>query len=59
MLLLKHKTYFAEPDNTTQFWAWYQKESSVLHSGAFPLWVQNTLAGHSFVGETRAGFSIC
>ena len=55
VLLLWHKTYFAAPDNTTQFWAWYQKEASVLHAGGFPLWDQNTLGGHSFVGETQTG----
>jgi hypothetical protein len=55
VLLVGHKTYFAAPDNTTQFWAWYQKEASVLHAGGFPLWDQNTLAGHSFVGETQTG----
>lgn len=51
ILILGHRTYFFGPDNTSQFWAWYQKTDAVLHSGAFPLWDANTLAGHSFVGE--------
>ena len=55
ILLLGHRTFFAEPDNTTQFWAWYQKMAAALHSGALPLWDANTLAGHSFVGETQTG----
>jgi hypothetical protein len=55
ILLIGHYTYFGEPDNTTQFWAWYQKEAAVLHSGALTLWDANTLAGHSFVGETQTG----
>lgn len=56
VLLIGDKTYFAAPDNTTQFFAWYQKEAAVLHSGGFPvLWDANTLSGHSFVGETQTG----
>jgi hypothetical protein len=55
ILLLGHKTYFAAQDNSAQFWAWYQKASAVLHSGALPLWDANTLAGHSFVGEAQTG----
>jgi hypothetical protein len=55
ILVLGHRTYFAEPDNTDQFWAWYQKADAVLHSGALPLWDANTLAGHSFVGESQTG----
>jgi len=55
ILILGHRTYFAEPDNTDQFWAWYQKADAVLHSGALPLWDVNTLAGHSFVGESQTG----
>lgn len=55
VLLIGHRTYFAAPDNTTQFFAWYQKASAVLHAGGFPLWDQNTLSGHSFVGETQTG----
>lgn len=54
-LVVTHRTYFAQSDNSLQFWAWYQKAASVLHSGAFPLWDANTLAGHSFVGETQTG----
>jgi hypothetical protein len=52
---LDHRTYFTFPDNTLQFWAWYQKASAVWHSGAVPLWDANTLAGHSFVGEIPTG----
>jgi len=55
ILVLGHRTYFAAPDNTDQFWAWYQKADAVLHSGAPPLWDANTLAGHSFVGESQTG----
>ncbi len=55
ILLLGHRTYFAGPDNTDQFWAWYQKADAVLHSGALPLWDSNTLGGHSFVGESQTG----
>jgi hypothetical protein len=55
ILVLGHRTYFAAPDNSTQFWAWYQKADAVLHSGALPLWDANTLAGHSFVGEIQTG----
>jgi hypothetical protein len=55
LLLLGHRTYFAQPDDTGQFWAWYQKAASVIHSGALPLWDANTLAGHSFVGEAQTG----
>ncbi len=55
ILVLGHRTYFAAPDNTDQFWAWYQKADAVLHSGVFPLWDANTLAGHSFVGESSDG----
>jgi hypothetical protein len=55
ILVLGHRTYFAAPDNTDQFWAWYQKADAVLHSGALPLWDANTLAGHSFVGESQTG----
>lgn len=55
ILVLGHRTYFAAPDNTDQFWAWYQKADAVLHSGVFPLWDANTLAGHSFVGESQTG----
>ncbi len=54
-LALDHRTYFTFPDNTLQFWAWYQKASAVWHSGAVPLWDANTLAGHSFVGESQTG----
>jgi hypothetical protein len=55
ILALGHRTYFTFPDNTAQFWAWYQKASSVWHSGGVPLWDGNTLAGHSFVGESQTG----
>jgi hypothetical protein len=55
ILVLGHRTYFAAPDNTDQFWAWYQKADAVLHSGALPLWDANTLAGHSFAGESQTG----
>jgi hypothetical protein len=55
ILVLGHRTYFAAPDNTDQFWAWYQKADAVLHSGSLPLWDANTEAGHSFVGESQTG----
>jgi hypothetical protein len=55
ILLLDHRTYFAELDNSGQFWPWYQKAAAVLHSGALPLWDANTQAGHSFVGEIQTG----
>jgi hypothetical protein len=55
MLLIGHYTYFADPDNTMQFFAWYQKAAAVLHSGALPLWDQNAFAGRSFVGEAQTG----
>jgi hypothetical protein len=55
ILVFGHRTYFAAPDNTDQFWAWYQKADAVLHSGALPLWDANTLAGHSFAGESQTG----
>jgi hypothetical protein len=55
ILVIGHRTYFAEPDNVDQFWAWYQKADATLHTGALPLWDMNTLAGHSFVGEVQTG----
>jgi hypothetical protein len=55
IILLDHRTYFAYPDNSFQFWAWYQKAAAVWHSGALPLWDANTFAGHSFVGESQTG----
>jgi hypothetical protein len=55
LLFLGHHTYFAFPDNTTQFFAWYQKQAVDWHAGSVPLWDQNTLAGHSFLGETQQG----
>ena len=55
ILLLDHKTYFAQPDNSGQFWPWFQKESTALHSGALALWDGNAEAGHSFVGEIQTG----
>lgn len=54
-LQLADRTFFAFPDNSEQFWPWYQKAASVLHRGELPLWDANTLAGHSFVGETQTG----
>lgn len=55
ILLLGHRTFFAGPDNTTQFWAWYQKESVALHSGTFAVWDGNALGGRPFAGETQTG----
>ena len=55
MLLAGHWTYFTQPDNSGQFWPWYQKEATALHSGAFALWDANSEAGHSFVGEIQTG----
>ena len=55
ILLLDHRTYFAQPDNSGQFWPWYQKASTALHSGGLALWDANAEAGHSFVGEVQTG----
>jgi hypothetical protein len=55
ILVLGKYTYFAAPDNSEQFWPWYQKAAASLHSGQLPLWDSNTLGGHSFVGETQTG----
>ena len=55
ILLAGHRTYFSYPDNSLQFWPWYQKFAASLSGGSLPLWDLNTSAGHSFVGETQTG----
>lgn len=54
-LVADHRTYFAAPDNTEQFFAWYQKLANAVHHGSLPVWDQNALSGHSFAGETQTG----
>jgi len=55
VLLLRHTTFFVNPDNVDQFYAWYQKLAVSMHHGYLPVWNANAFAGQSFAGELQPG----
>jgi hypothetical protein len=54
-IFLKKVTFFLFFDNVEQFYPWYQKINYAINNGYIPLWDNNVLGGHSFVGEFQAG----
>jgi hypothetical protein len=53
-LILMRRTFIVNPDNTDQFFAWYQKLAIDVHHGFIPLWNTDTFSGQSFAGDFQA-----
>ena len=55
VLVLHKTTFLTNLDNVDQFYTWYQKLATSLHSGNLPIWNANVFSGQSFAGELQPG----
>ncbi|BCX13525.1 MAG: membrane protein [Candidatus Dojkabacteria bacterium] len=54
-IFTEKSSFFIFFDNVEQFYPWYQKINFAIQNGYIPLWDNNVLGGHSFVGEFQSG----